>query len=107
MPRYNPYKLSPRKRKELLDDFFAMVALLEDKIEAERFLKDLLSESEAVMLARRIQVAKLLLKGFTFEQIRQRLGVGPTTVASVHKWLRGGFGGYFKTIEKQKKLRKK
>jgi transposase len=52
------------------------------------------------MLARRIQIAKMLLGGDSYEEIMQRLHTSGTTIASVHRWLQGGFSGYVKGIPK-------
>ena len=80
-----------------------MIALLETKDEVRSFFKDLLSATESVMLARRIQIAKLLLAGWGYDRIEKKMGTGPTTIASVHRWLQGGFGGYTKAIPKLKR----
>ncbi|MBI4653020.1 hypothetical protein HY750_02095 [Candidatus Kuenenbacteria bacterium] len=69
MARFNHYKLPIKEKQKLLDEFYLMVNCLKDKKEIENFFKDLLNEGEAIMLARRIQVAKKLLKGLTFEEI--------------------------------------
>jgi TrpR-related protein YerC/YecD len=87
----------------MLDEFWTMVALLENKDEVKSFFKDLLSASESVMLARRIQIAKLLLSGWGYDRIETKLGTGPTTIASVHRWLQGGYGGYMNAIPKLKR----
>lgn len=103
MPRKRLYKINPKERTRILDEFWTMVALLENKEEVRSFFKDLLSASESIMLARRIQIAKLLLSGWGYERIVQKLGTGPTTIASVHRWLQGGFGGYANAIPKLKR----
>lgn len=100
MARFNHYKLNLKEKQGLLDEFYTMVAYLKDKKEVENFLKDLLSESEAIMLARRIQVAKKLLAGITFEEIKKQLKVGFSTINNVQYWLMGGFGGYLTTLQK-------
>lgn len=100
MPRKKLSKISPRERWRILDEFWTMIALLETKDEVRNFFKDLLSATESVMLARRIQIAKLLLSGWGYDRIEKQLGTGPTTVASVHRWLQGGFGGYASAIPK-------
>ncbi len=102
MPRKRLYKINPKERARILEEFWTMVALLESKEEVKCFFKDLLSATESIMLARRIQIAKLLLSGWSYEQIEQKLGTGPTTIASVHRWLQGGFGGYANAIPKLK-----
>ena len=102
MSRKRLYKVNQKERARILDEFWTMIALLESKDEVKSFFKDLLSASESVMLARRIQVAKLLLSGWGYDRIEKKLGAGPTTIASVHRWLQGGFGGYIKAIPKLK-----
>lgn len=52
------------------------------------FFKQLLTESEVVMLGRRMQIARLLLRGFSFPKIARELKVGTSTIRGVHRWLR-------------------
>jgi len=85
-----------------------MIALLESRDEVKNFFKDLLSETEAIMLARRIQIAKMLLEGFGYEEIQKSLKTSGNTIASVHRWLQGGFGGYEKLVPRlQKELKRR
>lgn len=103
MSRKRLYTINPKERARILDEFWTMIALLENKDEVKSFFKDLLSATESVMLARRIQIAKLLLAGWGYDYIARKIGAGPTTIASVHRWLQGGFGGYASAIPKLKK----
>ena len=98
MSRKRLYNIHPKERARILDEFWTMVALLETKDEVRNFFKDMLSATEAIMLARRIQIAKLLLAGWGYDRIEEKMGAGPTTIASVHRWLQGGFGGYAAVI---------
>src|SRR3990167_7476378 len=103
MSRKRLYKINPKERARILDEFWTMIALLETKDEVRNFFKDLLSATESVMLARRIQIAKLLLAGWGYDRIENKMGAGPTTIASVHLWLQGGFGGYVAALPKLKR----
>ncbi len=103
MSRKRFSKINPKERWRILDEFWTMIALLETKEEVKSFFKDLLSATESVMFARRIQIAKLLLSQFGYDTIQKRLGVAPNTIASVHRWLEGGFGGYMSAIPKLEK----
>jgi len=76
---------------------------LKSREEIKNFFKDLLSESEAIMLARRILIARELLKDRTYEEIVKDFGVGKSTVCSVHQWLQSGFSGYGKALENYEK----
>lgn len=61
------------------------------------------------MIVYRIEIAKMLLQGFSYIDIAKKLKVGKNTINSVNKWLYSGFGGYMKAIknaENQKQRRK-
>lgn len=103
MPRVQPKTLSQEERANHLGEFWTMIALLESREEVKQFFKDLLSETEALMLARRIQIAKLLLSGMGYEYIQRKLRTSEATIASVHRWLQGGFGGYERSLGRLQK----
>lgn len=97
------HQLSEFEKKKYLGEFYDMIALLRSREEAKNFFKDLLSLSEVVMLSRRVQIAKMLLGGFGYDDIAKNLRVGKTTVNSVEKWLNAGFGGYKEILKRHKK----
>jgi len=97
------HELSEQEKKKYLGDFYSMVALLKDRNEVKNFLKDLLTLSEIVMISRRIQIARMLLEGYKYQEIRKKLRIGLATISQVEKWLNNGFGGYRETIKKYKK----
>lgn len=103
MPRSKPQRIPVREREKLLREFWTTISLLESVDETKNFLKDLLSETEAVMLARRLKIAQLIHAGWSYDRIEKALHTSPTTIASVHAWLDGGFGGYVLGIAKLKK----
>jgi uncharacterized protein YerC len=57
-------------------------------------LRDLLTESERIMLGRRILIARLLMQNETYEAIATRLGTSHPTIGRVHRWLRDQLPGY-------------
>ena len=91
------------EKKKYLGDFYSMVSLLKNRDEVKNFFKDLLTIGEIVMISRRIQVAKMLFEGNTYEEIRKSLRVGYNNITQVDKWLNNGYGGYKKTIEEYRK----
>ena len=107
MPRTNPRELTPQARMRYLDILWTSIALLESRDEVKNFFKDLLSETEAIMLARRITIALNLLEGKSYEEICLELNTSRATVAKVHSWLNSGFGGYEIAIKKLKQVRQK
>ena len=114
MPRIQPKTIPFSERRELLNELWSLVTLLETKEEIENFFKDLLSETELVMLSRRIRAARMLLEGKSYEDIREAMKMSYATIAGVHNWLQRGSKGYAQILPKlgkelvlQKKARQK
>src|SRR3989338_11429722 len=100
MSRVQPRNLEEKQRAEFLNMFWTSIAELKSRDEVKAFFKDLLSESEAIMLARRIKIAERLLQGVDYEEIQSELHVGRSTIASIYQWLTSGFQGYETAIKK-------
>ncbi len=98
MSKFDMQKLDSSSKMKYLDLLWTSIAQLETRDEVKQFFKDLLSESEAIMLARRIEIAKCLLEGESYDNIANKLGVGKDTIGRVQEWLASGFGGYEKAI---------
>ena len=73
---------------------------LNTRNEAERFLRDLLTEEEIEEFARRFQTAQLLSADVPYTQIQAATGLSSTTIARVSKWLQGEQGGYRLVIDR-------
>jgi len=86
-------KLHPEDRELILQDFYSSFFLIKTEDELISYLNDLLSEPELEMLARRVQIARMLKENFTYEQIRSTLCVSEGTVASTAQALKRGEGG--------------
>ena len=54
-------------------------------------------------MSQRLEAAKLLLEGKTYEQVIEKTKISSTTLSRVSRCLRYGDGGYKKIIEKTKK----
>jgi TrpR-related protein YerC/YecD len=87
-------------RYELLDELYNMISILDSKEEVKNFFRDLLTPSESLMLARRIAIARMLIEGATYDEIKKKLSVGYDNIKSVYRWLYDGFGGYNLALEK-------
>ena len=55
------------------------------------------------MLARRLQIARLLYQGLTYDEIKKNLNVGLTTIARVQTWMQLYGEGYRTVLERTKK----
>ncbi len=100
MARAKPQRIPFKERQQLFHEFWTAIALLETVDEIKNFFRDLLSETEAVMLSRRLKIAKLIVKGLSYDDIAKIMHASSATIASVHSWLDGGFGGYHDSISK-------
>lgn len=100
MAKFDLDTLPKAKRIQMISEFYDVVSLLKDRGEVRMFFRDLLSPDEMAMLMRRIEVAALLLAGFTYDEIAALLGVGKDKVINVKKSLSRHGEGY-KTITKR------
>jgi uncharacterized protein YerC len=91
-------ELSKEERMQTLDMLYTTIAHIKGREDMKLFLRDLLTESERIMLGRRIQIARLLLAGISQAEVMERLHVGPNTVWRVEKWLNDQFPGYEKAL---------
>ena len=67
------------------------------------FLRDLLTESERVMLGRRVLIARKLINGEGYDSIQTELKVAPNTIRRVEQWLDDQIPGYEIAIENYEK----
>jgi TrpR-related protein YerC/YecD len=73
---------------------FDAILALENRAEAERFFRDLLTLGELHDLALRWSVARLLDGGMHYAEISQRTGASTATITRIASWLNHGEGGY-------------
>lgn len=88
-------KLSKEDLVDLEDELWKTLKGMRDlKRDPSVLFRDLLTMSEVIMLARRIQIAKLLMCGSSVHAICSTLSVGISTVQSIDRWLREKFQDY-------------
>ncbi|MEI8343994.1 MAG: Trp family transcriptional regulator [Candidatus Moraniibacteriota bacterium] len=90
MAKIKPHQINSKQKYVAIDNLFEVISALKTKQEIVNFFLGLFSPSESLMLARRIQIAKLLLDGLNYEDIRKALGVGNSTIQKTDLWLHGG-----------------
>ncbi len=89
-------KKDSRKISELIEAILA----LEDRNEAARFLRDLMTEQELIEFGNRWKTARMLAKNIAYTDIIKETGLSSTTVARVSEWLNRGKGGYKLILKK-------
>lgn len=80
--------------------FWESIVNLKTPGEAEAFFKDLLSPTEEIMLIKRLAIAVLLARGYTYDLIDDTLKVSRPTIMNVSYWLKSGGSGYQKAVSK-------
>jgi uncharacterized protein YerC len=93
------HELSKEEQIKTLDSLYTAAAVVRGRSAMKSFLRDLLTESERIMLGRRILIARLLLSGETYDGIYDRLGASPGTVRNVDRWLQDQMPGYENAIQ--------
>ncbi len=96
-------KISDEERIKYLDTLYTTISSLKSKEEIKNLLKDLLTESERIMIGRRILIAQYLLKDYSYAQIIAELKVGPDTIMRVHRWLDDEVKGYERAVQELEK----
>ncbi|MFZ1075658.1 MAG: Trp family transcriptional regulator [Minisyncoccia bacterium] len=96
-------ELSETERTRTLDALYTAAGAVRGRSAMKLFLRDLLTESERIMLGRRILIARLLLQDDTYDSIRQRTGAGYCTIERVHRWLKDQLPGYETAIAAMEK----
>ena len=86
--------LSKDTEKKLFSIFFNSFTKLSKSSDIQKFLYDLLSPTEATMLAKRLAIAYLLMKGYRYETIKDTVKVSQETIARINLILKYQGGGY-------------
>lgn len=100
-------ELTKQEVIKTLDALYTASSVLKGRDETKRFLRDLLTESERIMLGRRILIARYLLAGITYDEIMREMKVGRDTIARVEQWMMEKSSGYRDVILKMRNEFKK
>lgn len=101
MARFN--RLSKPEKQRLLIALCQAVSSVKDSKEAAQVLTDLLTPSEIEMVAKRLEIAKLLMQGKTYDQIRTKINAGYSTIGRINTWLNLAGEGFKIAVFRMKK----
>ena len=87
-------------RSEPIDTLFRAILSLQDLDECYCFFGDLLTVQELSAFAQRLQVARMLSEGKTYETIRAESSTSSSTITRVNTELRYGSGGYQMVLDR-------
>lgn len=84
----------------IFKNFIKTIAKLKDESQIQNFLGDLLSPIERLMISKRLAIAVMLTKSYTYEQIDHTLKVTSPTIKNVSFALKfGQKNGYQKAVK--------
>ena len=84
----------------IFNNFVKTIAKLKKPTENQNFLADLLSPIERTMLIKRLSIAVMLTKGYTYEQIDHTLKVSRPTIKNISLSLKyAQRGGWQKAVD--------
>ncbi|WP_062352728.1 YerC/YecD family TrpR-related protein [Bacillus kwashiorkori] len=90
-----------------LDQLFEAILSLKDVEECYRFFDDLCTINEIQSLSQRLEVARLLQTGITYQNIEKQTGASTATISRVRRCLTYGNDGYPMVLNRINKDEKK
>ncbi|MDP3998470.1 MAG: Trp family transcriptional regulator [bacterium] len=100
MTQVSKHPISSKIYERILEIFFKSLSEVKMTDESRQFIKDFLTPTEQIMLAKRLAIAFLLEKDYDFRAIAKILRVSLGTVARVNLMKKFGNQGYQKIIGK-------
>ncbi len=88
------------RKNETVDALFDAILSLESREECYDFFEDLCTVKEISDMAQRLEAAKLLLNGKTYEQIVREVEISTATISRINRCIQYGTGGYRNVIDK-------
>ena len=95
------------RRNALTDALFDAILTLQDREECYRFFDDLCTVKEISDMSQRLEAAKLLLEGKTYEQIVKSAEISTATISRINRCIQYGAGGYQTIIQRLEKAKEK
>ena len=77
---------------EMIDELYSLIVSLDNKDDCKALFEDLCTFKEIEQMAQRIKAAKLLLQGYTFNQITDEVDISSATLSRVSRCVRYGSG---------------
>lgn len=92
--------MSKQIRTEATDLLFDAILSLKDKAECYTFFEDICTINELKALSQRLQVAKMLRAGDSYEKIVEETGASTATISRVKRCLVYGADGYTLALDR-------
>ena len=89
----------PKVRNEQTDLLVEAVLKLQSSEDAYRFFEDVCTIAEMKSMAQRIEVARMLRSGVTYQEIAKETGASSATISRVNRALLYGADGYRRVLD--------
>ncbi len=89
----------PKIRSEQTDLLMDAILHLTSQEDAYRFFEDICTIAEMKSMAQRIEVARLLRAGVTYQEIAKETGASSATISRVNRALLYGADGYRRVLD--------
>lgn len=86
--------INPKLKDALNDQLCEAVLSLQTVDECYQFFEDICTVSELKALSQRLEVARMLRAGHTYEEVVERTGASTATISRVKRCLNYGADGY-------------
>ncbi|NLM04905.1 MAG: TrpR-like protein YerC/YecD [Clostridiales bacterium] len=90
----------PKIKDKFIDNLFEAILKLENMEECYRFFEDICTVRELQSISQRLEVAKLLKMGKTYNYIEESTGASTATISRVNRCLHYGADGYKIILER-------
>ena len=87
-------------RGKQLDQLFDAILALKSREECYKFFDDVATMNEIQSLSQRLQVAKMLNEGHTYNEIEKQTKASTATISRVRRCLDYGSGGYEAVLDR-------
>lgn len=87
-------------KDEFSDHLFDAILLLKNREECYRFFEDIATVGEIRSLGQRLEVAKMLRQGATYDEIVEKTGASTATISRVKRSLYYGADGYSMILDR-------
>lgn len=100
MPQVSKSPIPKKTEQKIRKAFTKALVDIKSEKEMERYIFDLLTPTERIMLAKRLAIAALLIEGLPYQKISEKLKVSTATIGRVNLWLSMAGDGYRLVVEK-------
>ncbi len=87
------------EKNNYLDQLYAVIAKMTNPEDVKALLTDMCTIKEVEQMAQRVESARLLLEGNTYEKVITKTKISSATLSRVSNFIQHGSGGYKKAME--------